>query len=667
MLNTLILPDLSQTGALGSLVLLLAMGMAILGLVLSVLGGLRRDPRLIEGGRRSAWGVFAFSSLAVILLERALITNDFSLRYVAQSGFTEAPLWVKMVTLWGALEGSILFWAWVLALYTFILSLTARKDALRPWAMGTMFVSLIFFLGVNLGISNPFTAVPNPPLEGGGLNALLQNHWMMRVHPVLLYLGFVGLSVPFAYAVASMVTGQLGSSWIVQTRRWTLTAWSFLAAAIVAGGYWSYETLGWGGYWAWDPVEITSFIPWLLATAFLHSVQIQERKRSFAAWNLWLIVLAYASTVFGTFLNRSGIVQSVHAFGNGPIGIVFLGFFALLLLIGVGLATWRSSLIRDQKASEGILSREGGYLAGNVIFISFAVLSLLGVLYPVLIESLKNIKTQVGPQFYNQFAAPLGWFLLAFMGLGPMLTWRRMTGEALWKQARAPLVLAIIPTVTALIFGIDRWTVLLTIFLCAFNVIGLLFLTVKAALERNRKNPLRAALELFVALPRRYGAYLAHFGLVVLVLGITFSTAYKQEEMVRVALNESKTVFGNNISFLLTSAEDFSHKRTLSAKVIYDGEEYEPSVSIFKNSSNNTFSPAVHYHFWGDSYIVLTESDQAKGEWVVLRVIESPLVSWIWLGTLIMVIGSGISVMTPSPNSLERKRKTTTALEGTPA
>jgi len=371
----------SPLAALGQIGMLLALAFTLAGLWLSVLGGLRSDPRSTEAARRSVWAVFAFVSLAVLALLSALLRDDFSVRYVAEHSMTTSPTWVKVTSLWGALEGSILLWTWLLAGYAFILSLTLRRDALRPWALGAMFGSLLFFVGVVAGVASPFTPLSQIPLQGQGPNPALQNHWMMAVHPVLLYLGFVGLSVPFAYAVSALITGRLSDHWLSVTRRWTLMAWVFLTAAIVAGGWWSYETLGWGGYWAWDPVENASFIPWLLTTAFLHSIQIQEKRNLLRGWNIWLIVLAYASTVLGTFLNRSGIVQSVHAFAGGPVGPVFLGFLALLLIGGVALTAWRTPKLRDLGEAPAPLSREAAFLAGNWLFLVFSAVVLLGTLF----------------------------------------------------------------------------------------------------------------------------------------------------------------------------------------------------------------------------------------------------------------------------------------------
>ncbi|MCD0166390.1 heme lyase CcmF/NrfE family subunit, partial [Deinococcus sp. 12RED42] len=430
----------SPLGALGQLSLLGALAFSVAGLLLSVLGGLRGDARVTEAARRATWAVFALLTLGLLVLMTALLRDDFTVRFVAEHSMRASPTWVKVTALWGALEGSILLWAWLLGGFTFILSLTLRRDALRPWALGAMFVSLLFFVGVVATVASPFTPVATVPLDGRGPNPALQNHWMMAVHPVLLYLGFVGLSVPFAYAVAALVTGRLSDHWVVVTRRWTLIAWAFLTAAIVAGGWWSYETLGWGGYWAWDPVENASLIPWLLTTAFLHSIQIQERRGLMRSWNVWLIVLAYSSTVLGTFLNRSGIVQSVHAFAGGPVGPVFLGFLAFLLLAGTLLAAWRAPALRDDADPPAPLSREGAFLAGNWLFVVFSVMVLVGTLFPTFVEAVQGRRdSSVGPAFYNAFAIPLGLGLLALMGVGPLLPWRRADGQSL-RRALTPLL-----------------------------------------------------------------------------------------------------------------------------------------------------------------------------------------------------------------------------------
>ncbi|WP_161881290.1 heme lyase CcmF/NrfE family subunit [Deinococcus alpinitundrae] len=633
----------SPLAALGQIGMLLALAFTLAGLWLAVLGGLRGDPRPTEAARRSVWAVFAFVSLATAALLSALLRDDFSVRYVAEHSMTTSPTWVKVTSLWGALEGSILLWTWLLSAYAFILSLTLRRDALRPWALGAMFVSLLFFVGVVAGVASPFTPLSQIPLQGQGPNPALQNHWMMAVHPVLLYLGFVGLSVPFAYAVAALITGRLSDHWLSVTRRWTLMAWVFLTAAIVAGGWWSYETLGWGGYWAWDPVENASFIPWLLTTAFLHSIQIQEKRNLLRGWNIWLIVLAYASTVLGTFLNRSGIVQSVHAFAGGPVGPVFLGFLALLLIGGVALTAWRTPRLRDLGEAPAPLSREAAFLAGNWLFLVFSAVVLLGTLFPVIVEAVTGRKSSIGAPFFNTFSVPIGLGLLLLMGVGPLLPWRRADGESLLKALRLPGGAGLLAALVALVLGVRSVAVLLTLALCAYNVAGLASLTVRAARQRGNFAALLAEQ------PRRYGAYTAHLGLVVLALGLAFSGAYKQSSETTLNLGQDKQVLGNTLRLESLRQANYAYGSSAIAQIRVDGTLSTPRMNIYAQDPGTTFpTPAVRYSVLGDTYLVTTAIDDKTGKWASIRLIKSPLVSWIWAGTLIIVLGAGVTLLSPA-------------------
>lgn len=633
----------SPLGALGQLSLLGALAFSVAGLLLSVLGGLRGDARVTEAARRATWAVFALLTLGLLVLMTALLRDDFTVRFVAEHSMRASPTWVKVTALWGALEGSILLWAWLLGGFTFILSLTLRRDALRPWALGAMFVSLLFFVGVVATVASPFTPVATVPLDGRGPNPALQNHWMMAVHPVLLYLGFVGLSVPFAYAVAALVTGRLSDHWVVVTRRWTLIAWAFLTAAIVAGGWWSYETLGWGGYWAWDPVENASLIPWLLTTAFLHSIQIQERRGLMRSWNVWLIVLAYSSTVLGTFLNRSGIVQSVHAFAGGPVGPVFLGFLAFLLLAGTLLAAWRAPALRDDADPPAPLSREGAFLAGNWLFVVFSVMVLVGTLFPTFVEAVQGRRdSSVGPAFYNAFAIPLGLGLLALMGVGPLLPWRRADGQSL-RRALTPLLLSgAVTAAVAFGLGVRHAGVLATLALSAYNVVGLTLLTARAA---RQAGSLGAALG---AQPRRYGAYLAHVGLIVLALGLAFSGTYRRDAQVTLNLNAAPVRLLNE-QLQLTDLRTVRRSDGAAdvATVQIDGRPFQARLNTYTQGGDTAFpSPAVRYGPLGDTYVVMTSVDP-QGQWASVRLIESPLVSWIWWGTLIVCVGASFTLVSP--------------------
>lgn len=633
----------SPLGAVGTLALLLALGFSLYTLVAGVLAGRRGDARLEESARLGLWGNFLFVTVALVTLEVAILRDDFSVRYVAQHSMTVSPTWVKVVTLWAALEGSIMLWAWILSLYAFLVSLTARRDVLRPWVMAIMALSVVFFVGLNLTVASPFTPVVDIPAQGQGPNPLLQNHWMMAVHPVLMYFGFVGLSVPFAYAVAALITGRLGESWLVQTRRWSMVAWGFLSAAIAAGGWWSYEILGWGGYWAWDPVENASFLPWLFATAFIHSVQIQERRRMLKVWNIYLIVFAYAATVLGTFLTRSGVVESVHAFGSGPIGPVFLAFFVLLVALGAGLAAWRMPQIRDPHSLDSPISREGAVLGGNVVFVVFALMVVLGTLFPVIVEAVRGLRTSVGVPFYNFFAIPIGLLILFLMGIGPALPWRRLN-QTLWQVTRVPVIGGLVAGAAALLLGVRNLGLVLTVALCAYNLLSLGQLVGTSARARGG---LGAVPALVREHPRRYGAYLAHFGIIMIALGIGFSSTYKDRQEVTLKLNVPQTVLGKTVTLTKLSTEQRPDRQAKVATISVGNETLVPKMNSYVNQPQAVAMPAVKYHFLADTYATMLAAEPAQG-WATVAFIRSPLVGWIWWGTLILMLGTLLSMTAPA-------------------
>jgi cytochrome c-type biogenesis protein CcmF len=658
-LNTLFAYSLSPSSALGSLGLLLALGFALLGFLLSLGGGLSGDVRLAEGGRRSAWAVFLFTTLAVLVLEVATVRNDFSLRYVADHSTTLTPLWVKLVTLWSALAGSVLFWAWVLSLYTFLLSLVARNDVLRPWVMATMLFNLLFFLGINLTAVNPFTAMPLPPSQGAGPNPLLQNNAMMAVHPVLMYLGYVGLSVPFAYAVAALASGRLGESWLVQTRRWTLLSWMFLSAALVAGAFWSYEVLGWGGYWAWDPVENAAFFPWLFTTAYLHSLQIQERRRMLKAWNVWLIIAAYCSTLLGTFLTRSGVVESVHSFAAGPSGPLFLVFFGVSTLGGVILASWRLSSLRDPRRIEGVLSRESAFLAGNLVFVAFALMVIGGTLFPILVGVLTGAQSSVGAPFYDFFAIPLGLLLLALMGLGPLLPWNRQA--KVWPALRWPLAAFLASLVLIWALGVHHLGPALTVGLAGFNLAGLIQLTSQAARQRGG---IAALPGLVRSYPRRYGAYLAHLGLVIVALGLAFSGSYQRQQTATISRGQTAQLLGTPVRFLGLSQRQDPQRQSVVAHLVAGGEAMNPAIRVYGNAPTDPVAtPEVYFRPVVDRYLTLL-AYSGQGNWVTVRLIKTPLVSWIWVGTLILLLGTGTTLISGKARELSSQAASHLAREG---
>jgi cytochrome c-type biogenesis protein CcmF len=634
---------------LGEIAVLAAFVFCVFGMISAWRAGRSGDARLELTARRAAGMAFLFSSIGMGVLWGALLLNDTSVRFVANHSAAASPLWVKLVSLWGALEGSLLLWAWILAAFTALLALVAKPDQLRPYALATMFFLLTFFLGINASVGSPFIEVPIPPQDGRGPNALLQNHWMMAVHPVLMYIGFVGLSVPFSYAIAALLTGRIGEGWLVQTRRWSMTAWVFLTAAIIAGAWWSYEVLGWGGYWAWDPVENASILPWFFATAYMHSLQIQERRRMLSGWNLGLIIAAFTSTMLGTFLTRSGIVESVHAFASGPIGPVFFGFLVVIIGGTLAIAYRRLPTIRDEHQLDSPVSREGAFLMGNLLFSSFAVTVLIGTLFPVFVQAFTGQKSSVGPPFFNAVGIPLGLAILALQAVGPVLGWRRVTNESLRENLTLPAILSLIMGVVAFALGARQIAVLLTVIVSFLNIFVLVRLTVKAVRSRQkqmRQNALGAMGDLLNAFPRRYGAYIAHFGVVVVSLGIAFSGGYKQEQEVAFKQAETKTIFDHEVTYMRLVGENLPERDVRATELLIDGQEFYPRQNLYKVQQQNVATPAIEYRLLGDFYVVFLESDE-KGENITLKFIVSPLVSWIWIGGLIIVVGAGLTLIPP--------------------
>jgi cytochrome c-type biogenesis protein CcmF len=419
--------------ALGTAGVALGLASSLLGVVTLAVGLRSRRPKLLRVGRSYAWLVLGGAVLATVAMERALITRDFSLQYVADNGSTATPALYNVATLWAALEGSIILWALILAGFTVgvVVKFRARlTDPLVGWASLVMLVVCAFFFMLLVGPANPFTTVAGAiPTEGPGPNPLLQNHPLMAIHPPMLYLGYVGFTVPFAFAVAALVTGRLGEGWLAATRRWTLLAWGFLTIGIGLGSWWSYEVLGWGGFWAWDPVENASFLPWLTGTAYLHSVMVQERRGMLRVWNLSLLLSTFSLTILGTFLTRSGVLDSVHSFTESPIGMWLLVAFAATVVVTVGLIGWRGDRLRSPGSIDSPVSREGAFLLNNLLFAAFAFVVLLGTVFPLVVEAVNDERISVGTPYFNRMTAPIGLALLFLMAVAPALPWRKASAS----------------------------------------------------------------------------------------------------------------------------------------------------------------------------------------------------------------------------------------------
>src|SRR5688572_29612774 len=404
------------------------------------------NERLTATARSIAYVIFLLMFVANSAMIYGLVTHDFSISYVAQVGSRATPVFFTIISLWSSLEGSILFWGLVLSGFTAAATYLnrGRLGALGDYATGTMLGVGVFFYLLLIGPADPFMLVSPAPLDGPGPNPLLQNHILMAIHPPLLYLGYVGMTVPFAFATGALLSGRLDDTWIRETRRWTITAWIFLSLAIMMGMWWSYEVLGWGGYWAWDPVENASFMPWLTATAFLHSVMAQERRDMLRVWNLSLIVSTFLLTILGTFLTRSGVLSSVHAFTQGTIGYYFLGFIGVVLLFSLMLLAGRSGELHSEGKLDSAVSRETVFMANNLIFTAFTFTVLLGTMFPLLAEAARGVKVSVGGPFYNRMTIPLCATLLFLVGVGPVLPWRGASLAQLRQRLMIPAIVLLV-------------------------------------------------------------------------------------------------------------------------------------------------------------------------------------------------------------------------------
>src|SRR5205807_68371 len=434
---------------------LVALGLALYGGVAAGVGARTGRLALVESAQHAALAVFVLVTSCFALLTYAFLTFDFSVRYVATNTNLGTPFYYRITAVWGALEGSIILWAWMLALYTIILIVRHRVGAreLYPWALATMLGILAFFLLVMTVAAPPFQPQVPVPADGRGLNPLLEDSGMIT-HPVALYLGFTGFTVPFAFAMAALITGRIGDTWLALTRRWTIVAWYFLSLGLLIGGWWSYHVLGWGGYWAWDPVENAAFMPWLTATAFLHSVMIQERRRMLKLWNLSLVILTFGLTLFGTFLTRSGVIASVHAFTQGAIGAFFLSFLALVLLTALGLLAWRWDALHAQGALDSIVSRESAFLLNNVLLVAVTFTVFFGTVFPLLSEVARGVKVSVGAPFFNQVNVPLFLALIFLMGVGPLIAWRRASLDNLKRNFVWPVAAGAVAALTLRVVGV---------------------------------------------------------------------------------------------------------------------------------------------------------------------------------------------------------------------
>jgi cytochrome c-type biogenesis protein CcmF len=625
-----------------------------LGVVAAPLGIRQHRREWIQLSYGAVYANCLLVTIAALTMVRALVTHDFSVSYVAQVGSRATPLFYTVISLWGALEGSILFWAWVLGMYGAAVVWINRKRPgnLVPYAACTLLALSCFFAILLVGPANPFLAVSPIPADGPGPNPLLQNHILMGVHPPLLYLGYVGMSVPFAFAVGAMFSGEvLTDDWIRITRRWTLASWGFLSAAIIAGMWWSYEVLGWGGYWAWDPVENASFLPWLTATAFLHSAQVQERRGMLRLWNLNLVVGTFVLTILGTFLTRSGILQSVHAFTQGSIGYFFLGFIALLLVAALFMVWGNSDRLRTSGRLESASSRETVFLLNNLFLTAFMFTVLVGTLYPLIGEAIRGVKVSVSEPFYNRNALPMVLALLFLMGVGPALPW----GSASKADLRSKLVP---PVAGAVLFGAIGWLAgtrglfaeMAFVFVGYAAVANLreYWIGMSARHSAHGEGWGTALARLVAGNRRRYGGYMAHIGVLFVALGIAASSSFRSEREATLKRGETLTVSGHTVRLKDVWGREEPQRYVIGAtmEILSGGAvigTLQPRMNYYPTQQAPVPTPDVRSSMRGDLYLNLMAFD-STGSSATIKAINQPLVPWIWFGGGIVVLGALIGI-----------------------
>ena len=624
-----------MNAAVGYSAVIFALAGAVAGGVTLVLGLVRKKDSLLRSGRTYTWVILLGAVVATIALQHALITRDFSLQYVANNDSQATPLLFRITAMWSNLAGSILLWGLILAGYLAAVAIHFRRratDALVGWATAIGYCVAAFFFALMATVSNPFSRVHGvTPTDGPGPDPLLQNHILVAFHPPMLYLGLVGFTVPFAFACASLITGRVGEGWLIETRRWTLFAWGFLTAGVILGAWWSYEVLGWGGYWAWDPVENAAFIPWLTSTAYLHSVMVQERRGMLRVWNLSLVMSTFSLTILATFLTRSGVLESVHSFNNTGIGTALLTFFGLSAVGWIGLLAWRGDRLRSPGAIDSPISREGAFLGNNLLFGAFALVVLLGTVFPLIAQAVDGQRITVGSPYFDRMTLPIVVCLLFLMAVAPVLPWRKASGELLRRRLFWPASAAVAVLVACVAGGVRGLDPLLAFGLGAFAAAT----AIRQLIIATRRQGWRG----FVG--RANGGMIAHLG--VVIIAVAFAASHSFSHQTELTLSKGQTVRFDGHAFSYVGMRTISsptHSAVQALVRVDGGQVYAPAISDYPFASEEIGTPSVRSRPTEDVYLTLAATPARPGDPVVVGVIVEPLVMWIWVGGGVIVGGA---------------------------
>jgi cytochrome c-type biogenesis protein CcmF len=640
---------------LGSFLILAALVVSSAAFAAGIAGGRRGSRALINGAVGLTHVMTGIMLVATAVIVHAFVTGDYSIKYVNSYSDSVQPLFYKLTSYWGGLDGSLMFWVTLLAIFASVAIHVNRERhrLLIPWVVAVIAATQIFFVFLMVVHNNPFeTHLLSTPEDGRGLNPLLQNFYMV-IHPPLLYLGFVGMTIPFAFGLAALITGQLDDSWLHAVRRWTMTSWLFLSIGLALGGLWAYEELGWGGYWGWDPVENAGLLPWFTATAFLHSVMVQERRGMLKVWNVSLVIVTFFLTIFGTFMTRSGIVQSVHAFGEDPaLARMFTIFMVAILTVSFGLVIWRMPMLRARNELDSWASREAAFLANNWILLFSAFFVLFATMFPTLSEAIRGERLTVGPPFFDKWMLPIGLMLLLLTGIGPLLAWRKSAASNMVQQFLFPGLLAVAVTGSLMATGLQFWASGLCFGLCAFVTGTIVQEFWRGSGVRQRTtgtDRLTAMIGLFARNRRRYGGYIVHLGIVLIFLGFA-GNGYKLEEQVSLEPGQQVTIGQYTVTFEQLKVTDDGQKQMITAHtaVVKDGAALGgmyPARWFFRNREEEpTTEVAIRRGFAEDLYLVLAGYD-VDTQRTTLEVTVNPLVNWLWFGFGIMSIGTLVALI----------------------
>ena len=646
----------------GSFALILAFLAAVYAFAAGIAGAITRRPLLTRSARHAGMAVFGLVTLAVASLEYFFFTDNFSMAYVAAHSNRALPAFYKFAALWAGQEGSLLFWSWLLSTYVFLALFVNRNKhpELMPYAGVVMAGVQIFFLTLNNFVASPFGVLGGPDAsgtlrlaalgDGHGLNPLLQYPEMV-IHPPMLYLGYTGFTIPFAFALAALLGRYPGEKWIHITRRWTMIAWCFQSIGILLGAHWAYAVLGWGGYWAWDPVENASLLPWITGTAFLHSVMMQEKRGMLKVWNIWLVFTTFMLCILGTLLTRSGVISSVHAFAQSSIGNWFVGFLALVFIVCFWSYWLNRDYLRSDNTLDSLVSRESSFLFNNLILLAACFAVLWGTLFPVLSEWVVGNKISVGPPFFNKVNVPIALFLLLLTGVGPLLAWRKTSFDALRRNFAWPVIIGVLSGIVAFAFGWREIYSLICLILCVFVTLSIASEFNRGArviAARDGSNMLTAIGDLTMRNTRRYGGYVVHFGMVLIFIGIAGS-AFNKDVQMEMAPGQSLAIGPYTIlcqNFDRVANNNFESERA-TLEIFRNGRSemmLYPERRFFLASEVTETMVAVQSKPLHDLYVVYAGRSPESGK-PVIHAYLNPLVKWIWFGGIVVVLGTGLALL----------------------